>query len=118
MVDVIYTTIKATKKLPEFRIVSGFIHSVNVLFPRAVTPFLFEAESAFGKASTKELKTWLKATKSITVKGAKFQGTIQSAPNAVNLSRSERKTLFAAMRLIEQETGLTANELSALALAS
>ena len=118
MIEAIYTTVKATKKREACLIVSGITQTPNVLFPRAVLPFLFEADTVFGKATVKELKTYLKSVKPATAKGAAFLGTIQGTANGLRLSRSERKALFALLRQNEEETGLSSIELSALALAS
>lgn len=118
MIEAIYTTVKATKKREACVIVSGITQTPNVLFPRAVLPFLFEADTVFGKASAKELKTYLKSVKPATAKGVAFLGTIQGAANGLQLSRSERKALFSLLRQNEEETGLSSAELSALALAS
>ena len=118
MIEAIYTTVKATKKREACVIVSGITQTPNVLFPRAVLPFLFEEYTALGKASTKELKAYLKSVKPATAKGVTFLGTIQGAVNGLQLSRSERKALFTLLRQNEEETGLSSVELSALALAS
>jgi hypothetical protein len=112
MITPIYKTTKATKAKAAIEYVAGFEKATPFAFIPALTALIFD-ESDAGKVARKSLKTALKAAKPTVYKGLAFILTLQG--KGVELSRSERKSLFAAMRITEERTGLSNEELVSLA---
>ena len=125
-----YKTTKATKKRDAIEYVAGFVRYAPAPAP---APMVFDlvAErnarelmarwegatlpepSDLVKAARKEISAWYKEIWPTTCKGVEFYLTIQG--KGIDLSRSERKTLFAAMNIVSESVGMSVDELARLA---
>lgn len=125
-----YKTTKETKKRAAIEYVAGFIRYAPASAP---APMVFDivAErnarelmarwegealqdpSDLVKAARKAISLWYKEIWPTTCKGVEFCLTIQG--KGIDLSRSERKTLFAAMNIVSESVGLSVDELAKLA---
>lgn len=112
MLTLIYRETKATKAMPSVRYIYGFTRIPAVLRPEADYAILtnLSVSGAVRKAAERSVKAYEKAVKPQTVKGAALVALLQGA-HAVQLSKGERRFLFAEMRLAEEATGLSTVEL-------
>ena len=130
MIIPIYKTTKATKKRDAIEYITGLVRYSPAPAP---APMVFDlvAErnarelmarwegevlqdpSDLVKAARKEISAWYKEIWPTTCKGVEFCLTIQG--KGIDLSRSERKALFAAMNVISESVGMSVDELAKLA---
>ena len=125
-----YKTTKETKKRDAIEYVAGFVRYSPASAPAPIVFDLvaernarelmarWEGEALQGpsdlvKAARKEISAWYKEIWPTTCKGVEFCLTVQG--KGIDLSRSERKTLFAAMNVISESVGLSVDELAKLA---
>ena len=125
-----YKTTKETKKRGAIEYVAGFIRYAPASAPAPIVFDLVAERNArelmarwedvplqepsdIVKAARKEISAWYKEIWPTTCKGVEFCLTVQG--KGIDLSRSERKTLFAAMNVISESVGLSVDELTKLA---
>lgn len=125
-----YKTTKETKKRGAIEYVAGFVRYSPVSAPAPIVFDLVAERNAselmarwegaplqdpsdLVKAARKEIAAWYKEIWPTTCKGVEFCLTIQG--KGIDLSRSERKTLFAAMNIVSENSGVSIDELAKLA---
>lgn len=130
MIVPIYKTTRETKKRAAIEYVAGFYRYAPAQAP---APIVFDLilennrravmarwegeyipeQNELVKAARKEIAAWYKEIWPTQCKGVEFQLTIQG--KGIDLSRTERKALFAAMNLVAESTGISVEDQARLA---